>query len=82
MLKAGKKWMISMKLDSSIRSIDLSTKSTSTIAGADSNIPQDLFLFGDVEGCGNQARLQHPLKTCHLENRLFLVAGILGIHSS
>ena len=44
---------------SSIRVGDLGTQTTSLVVGAD----QDLFTFGDEDGVGNQARLQHPLGT-------------------
>lgn len=45
---------------SSIRAIDLRDNSTMTLAGG-SNDPLDLFSFGDQDGQGDEARLQHPL---------------------
>jgi thiol-disulfide isomerase/thioredoxin len=42
---------------SSIRMADLGTETTSLVVGGDEN----LFEFGDVDGAGNDARLQHPL---------------------
>jgi sugar lactone lactonase YvrE len=44
---------------SSIRVGDLATQETDLVVGGDAN----LFEFGDVDGQGNQARLQHPLGT-------------------
>ena len=44
---------------SSIRVGDLRTNLTSLVVGSDA----DLFSFGDVDGTGNEARLQHPLGT-------------------
>ncbi|MEO6417869.1 MAG: redoxin family protein [Polyangiaceae bacterium] len=40
---------------SSIRAIDLKTAAVRTIVG------KDLFVFGDVDGTGDQVRLQHPI---------------------
>jgi thiol-disulfide isomerase/thioredoxin/DNA-binding beta-propeller fold protein YncE len=40
---------------SSIRAIDLKTSAVRTIVG------KDLFVFGDVDGIGDQVRLQHPI---------------------
>ncbi len=40
---------------SSVRAIDLATRAVRTLAG------QDLFVFGDVDGPAERARLQHPL---------------------
>ena len=44
---------------SAIRVGDLKTNITSLVVGSDA----DLFTFGDVDGTGNEARLQHPLGT-------------------
>jgi sugar lactone lactonase YvrE len=44
---------------SSIRGADLQTEQTTLIVGGDAN----LFEFGDEDGQGNGARLQHPLGT-------------------
>jgi DNA-binding beta-propeller fold protein YncE len=46
---------------SSIRVIDLDTLLVETLAGGDMLHPYNLFAFGDREGSGFQARLQHPL---------------------
>ena len=40
---------------SSIRAIDLKTAMVRTVVG------KDLFVFGDVDGTGDQVRLQHPI---------------------
>lgn len=44
---------------SSIRVADLGDEVTELVVGSD----RDLFDFGDVDGIGNEARLQHPLGT-------------------
>jgi thiol-disulfide isomerase/thioredoxin len=44
---------------SSIRAADLNTETTHLVVGGDAN----LFEFGDEDGQGNEARLQHPLGT-------------------
>ncbi|MEN8040750.1 MAG: thioredoxin-like domain-containing protein, partial [Actinomycetota bacterium] len=44
---------------SSIRSADLTNRTTSLVVGSDKN----LFTFGDKDGQGNNALLQHPLGT-------------------
>lgn len=46
---------------SSIRSIDLKGESTATLVGGDDTEPRNLFAFGDRDGRGSHARLQHPL---------------------
>ena len=46
---------------SSIRSIDLESGATATIVGGEDDEPRNLFAFGDVDGIGNSARLQHAL---------------------
>jgi DNA-binding beta-propeller fold protein YncE len=40
---------------SSVRAVDLRTRAVRTLVGL------DLFVFGDVDGTGDRARLQHPL---------------------
>lgn len=40
---------------SSVRAIDLATAAVRTIVG------RDLFVFGDVDGTGEEVRLQHPI---------------------
>lgn len=53
---------------SSIRVGDLATGETSLTVGGDAN----LFEFGDVDGVGNQARLQHPLGLAVSGNTLYV----------
>ena len=53
---------------SSIRVGDLATETTALVVGAD----QDLFTFGDVDGTGNEARLQHPLGTAVADGTLYV----------
>ena len=45
----------------------------STIVGT-SDLPQGrcLFEFGDIDGIGNQARLQHPLGIVHYKDKLYV----------
>ncbi|MDZ7290339.1 MAG: thioredoxin-like domain-containing protein [candidate division KSB1 bacterium] len=51
---------------SSVRQIDCRTEKVTTLVGG------DLFQFGDMDGTGDQVRLQHPLGiTCH-EGKLYL----------
>jgi thiol-disulfide isomerase/thioredoxin len=52
---------------SSIRCINMKSGKTTTLAGADSNEPRDLFCFGDRIGASNQALFQHPLAVLWLE---------------
>ena len=53
---------------SAIRSADLSEAgSVTTIVG------QDLFVFGDVDGIGDEVRLQHPLGIDHHDGVLYIV---------
>ncbi|MEN8237754.1 MAG: thioredoxin-like domain-containing protein [Actinomycetota bacterium] len=53
---------------SSIRAGDLAAGTASLIVGGDAN----LFEFGDVDGAGNQARLQHPLGIAVSGNTLYV----------
>ncbi|SCA63121.1 NHL repeat-containing protein 2 [Chlamydiales bacterium SCGC AG-110-P3] len=46
---------------STIRTIDLATGASATLAGGEVGNPRNLFAFGDKDGIGGQARLQHPL---------------------
>ncbi|XP_060568528.1 NHL repeat-containing protein 2-like [Ruditapes philippinarum] len=45
---------------SSIRSIQLKDGAVKNVVGGDID-PRNLFAYGDVDGKGNQAKLQHPL---------------------
>lgn len=53
---------------SSIRAADLNTETTHLVVGGDAN----LFEFGDEDGQGNEARLQHPLGTALHEGTLYV----------
>jgi thiol-disulfide isomerase/thioredoxin len=53
---------------SSIRAADLNTEITYLIVGGDAN----LFEFGDKDGQGNEARLQHPLGTALHNGTLYI----------
>ena len=46
---------------STVRAIDLASGSTRTIAGGENAQPRNLFAFGDKDGIGEQARMQHVL---------------------
>jgi thiol-disulfide isomerase/thioredoxin/DNA-binding beta-propeller fold protein YncE len=53
---------------SSIRVADLTTEETRLVVGGDAN----LFEFGDEDGRGNEARLQHPLGTAYADGTLYV----------
>ena len=53
---------------SSIRAADLTTDTTYLVVGGDAN----LFEFGDEDGQGNEARLQHPLGTALQGGTLYI----------
>ena len=46
---------------STVRSINLNSGSTRTIAGGENAKPRNLFAFGDIDGTGEKAKLQHVL---------------------
>jgi hypothetical protein len=46
---------------STVRAIDLASGATRTIAGGENSQPRNLFAFGDKDGIGEQARMQHVL---------------------
>jgi len=52
---SGKRLYFADSEVSSIRYVDLEKKEVKTVVG------QDLFVFGDVDGKGDEVRLQHPL---------------------
>ncbi len=53
---------------SAIRAADLRSEETALVVGSDSG----LFDFGDVDGAGSDARLQHPLGTAIDEGTLYV----------
>jgi methionine-R-sulfoxide reductase len=56
---------------SSIRRIDLASGAVTTLAGGAPN-PSNLFAFGDKDGSGFAAKLQHPLGVAFGEGKLFI----------
>ena len=58
---------------SCIRAINLKTKQAVGLVGGDSN-PRNLFAFGDVDGSGFKARLQHPIGVnyCSANGKLYI----------
>ena len=46
---------------STVRAIDLTSGATRTIAGGENAQPRNLFAFGDTDGVGEKARMQHVL---------------------
>jgi len=52
---------------STVRAIDLKSGATSTLVGGEDAAPRNLFAFGDVDGVGEKARLQHDLGVLWLE---------------
>ena len=46
---------------STVRAIDLASGATRTIAGGENAQPRNLFAFGDKDGIGEAARMQHVL---------------------
>ena len=54
---------------STIRDVDLASGVTSTIVGGQDGQPTNLFAFGDVDGKGDAAKLQHALGVLWVESR-------------
>lgn len=52
---------------SSIRAIEIDGGATRAIVGGDESNPRNLFAFGDVDGIGGEARLQHVLGVIWIE---------------
>jgi thiol-disulfide isomerase/thioredoxin len=46
---------------SSVRSIDLQNLHSKTLVGGDNSNPYNLFSYGDIDGQGDRAKLQHAL---------------------
>lgn len=60
---------------SSIRAINLnSLKSTRNLVGGDPN-PRQLHAFGDIDGEGTDAKLQHPLGVNFIQERGILLVA-------
>lgn len=62
----GKKLYIADSESNIIRAIDLASGQVETIVGG------DLFDFGDVDGSGNDVRLQHPLGVVAFEDKILI----------
>lgn len=60
---------------SAIRQINPVDGSTATIVGGDAMEPRNLFAYGDRDGVGSEARLQHPLALCWWEQRQRLIVA-------
>ncbi|XP_065650186.1 NHL repeat-containing protein 2 [Hydra vulgaris] len=56
---------------SSIRSVDLKTGAVKGVVGADRD-PTNLFSYGDVDGIGLNAKLQHPLDVAAVNGHLYV----------
>ncbi|MAM46894.1 MAG: hypothetical protein CMJ91_09565 [Planctomycetes bacterium] len=63
----GGKLYIADSESSTVRSIDLKSGATSTLVGGEDAEPRNLFAFGDLDGIGQKARLQHDLGVLWLE---------------
>lgn len=58
---------------SAVRKVDTKNKTVSTVAGtSDLERGRSLFEFGDKDGIGEKARLQHPLGVLYDHGRLFV----------
>ncbi|MCD8534541.1 MAG: hypothetical protein LR011_07055 [Verrucomicrobia bacterium] len=53
--------MVADSESSTIRALDLQNYTSRPLVGGDSNEPRNLFDFGDRDGIGDEAALQHPL---------------------
>ncbi|KAJ4817125.1 Haloacid dehalogenase-like hydrolase family protein [Rhynchospora pubera] len=58
---------------SSIRAVNLKNGGSRLIAGGDPMFPENLFRFGDHDGIGSDALLQHPLGVlCGSDNKIYI----------
>jgi DNA-binding beta-propeller fold protein YncE len=62
----GKKLYIADSESNIIRAIDIASGQVETLVGG------DLFEFGDVDGTGDDVRLQHPLGVVAVENKIVI----------
>jgi thiol-disulfide isomerase/thioredoxin len=60
---------------SAIRQINPTDGSTRTIVGGDPLEPRNLFAYGDRDGIGSEARLQHPLSVCWWDQRQRIIVA-------
>ncbi|KAL6901972.1 hypothetical protein ACP4OV_004848 [Aristida adscensionis] len=59
---------------SSIRAVNLKTGGSRLLAGGDPVFPENLFRFGDYDGTGSDALLQHPLGVVYASDNQIYVA--------
>lgn len=59
---------------SSIRRVDMTTGGSKLLAGGDPTFSDNLFQFGDRDGVGSNAQLQHPLGVLYSSEGLVYVA--------
>ncbi|MEW5313748.1 MAG: hypothetical protein WDW38_005289 [Sanguina aurantia] len=60
----GRSMFVADSESSTIRQLDLSSGGANPLAGGDPLFSDNLFKFGDVDGVGFDALLQHPLGVC------------------
>lgn len=70
----GKELYVADSESSTVRSIDISTGRTRTLVGGDDEEPRNLFSYGDQDGVGDNAKLQHPLGVIWLP-----IEGVLAV---
>jgi DNA-binding beta-propeller fold protein YncE len=69
-LALGDGWLfVADSESSSLRGIQLASGNTRTFVGGNDAEPRDLFAFGDRDGRGDKARLQHPLGVIWLQKQ-------------
>ncbi|TVU47295.1 hypothetical protein EJB05_06890, partial [Eragrostis curvula] len=59
---------------SSVRAVNLKTGGSRLLAGGDPVFPENLFRFGDYDGTGSDALLQHPLGVVYASDNQIYVA--------
>lgn len=57
---------------STIRSLNLKDGSVRGLVGGDNLQPDNLFAYGDLDGKGNEAKLQHPLDVKYFKQNLLV----------
>jgi DNA-binding beta-propeller fold protein YncE len=67
----GKNLFFADSESSSIRVVNFQNKTVDTVVGATQN-PRNLFSFGDKDGAGFDAKLQHPLGVTFGEGKVFV----------
>lgn len=67
----GKRLYFADSESSSIRAVDFGNDIVSTLVGGDAN-PRNLFAFGDKDGTGFEAKLQHPLGVAFANGKLYV----------